>query len=449
MILTFILYLFYFYFIFILFYLSYFREHQRDIKIASVLQDSMRFHLGGDSVSPTFQQTEQLSEGKTNSRKTSRELGLSDSTENIINACVNPDENNITDSNTEKTQPTGGATPNAEKNNFSGPGGVWGPNGYSRPETQNLIPKASQEYGGDSSKLSLGMGMGMGMGVGKSNMQRRNRAANAMFPQADIALSYYTSDPPPFHTKENFQIGVNRHSPGVYGERSVSFSPDRVQTRSDMPSILRSILKQENIDYQNDFYWMNRFQQDKMRDPEHFEKSMSQSTSILRKNNNTYASSYQGDSIIFDQDGSRFNSPGLTRNSRIYPNENPYYNRLPTRNPDHRLAGDRGGGDQSGFCFSLPEGLGGMGNSLGPGFESSILGGNMMRRESVGEGEGEGESDGGYSQSQLGISFDGRGALSDMRGMDSIGNQYAGLSQPPQRRVSQNHDKSDNSPPEM
>jgi hypothetical protein len=407
----------------------------------------MRFHLGGDSVIPTFQQTEQQSEGKTNLRKTSRELGLSDSTENIINACANPDEN-ITDGNTEKSQTTGGATQSTEKNNFSGPGGVWGPNGYTRPETQNSIPKASQEYGGDSSKLSLGMGMGMGMG--KSNMQRRNRAANAMFPQADVAVSYYTSDAPPYHTKENFQMGPNRHSPGGYGERSVSFSPDRVQTRNDMPSILRSILKQENIDYQNDFYWMNRFQQDKMRDPEQFEKSMSQSTSILRKNNNAYASSYQGDSIIFDQDGSRFNSPALTRNNRAYPhenqNQNPYYNRVPTRNPDHRTVGDRGG-DQSGFCFSLPEGLGGMGNSLGPGFESSILGGNMMRRESAGEGEG--ESDGGYSQSQLGISFDGRGALSEMRNKDSMGNQYIGLSQPPQRRTSQNHDKSDTSPPDM
>jgi hypothetical protein len=70
-----------------------------------------------------------------------------------------------------------------------------------------------------------------------------------------------------------------------------------------------------------------------------------------------------------------------------------------------------------------------------------------MRRESSGEGEG--ESDGGYSQSQLGISFDGRGALSEMRNKDSMGNQYVGLSQPPQRRTSQNHDKSDTSPPDM
>ena len=351
-------------------------------------------------MNPTFQQTEQLGEGKTNPRNNLRELGLSNSTENIINACENLNNDNVMDGNAEKSLPTGGATPNAEKNNFSGPGGVWGPNGYTRQETQNLIPKASQEYGGDSSKVSLGMG--------KSNLQRRNRALNSVFPQADTAVSYYTSDAPPFHSKENFQIGVNRHSPGGFGERSVSFSPDRAQARNDMPSILRSILKQENIDYQNDFYWMNRFQQDKMRDPEQFEKSMSQSTSILRKNNNVYASSYQGDSAIFDHDGSRFNSPGLSRNGRLYPTENPYYNRLPTRNPDRRAGGDRGGGDQSGFCFSLPEGLGGMGNSLGPGFESSILGGNMMRRE--GGGEGEGESDGGYSQSQLGLSFDGRGA---------------------------------------
>ena len=36
--------------------------------------------------------------------------------------------------------------------------------------------------------------------------------------------------------------------------------------RNDIPSILRSIMKQENIDYENDFYWLNKFQHQHRKD---------------------------------------------------------------------------------------------------------------------------------------------------------------------------------------
>lgn len=49
----------------------------------------------------------------------------------------------------------------------------------------------------------------------------------------------------------------------------------------NLPSILRSILKQENIDYENDFYWMTRFQQERAVDPVSMERSLSQSMSVF------------------------------------------------------------------------------------------------------------------------------------------------------------------------
>jgi hypothetical protein len=37
------------------------------------------------------------------------------------------------------------------------------------------------------------------------------------------------------------------------------------RSRNNLPSVLMSILKQENIDFENDFYWLNKFQQEKHR----------------------------------------------------------------------------------------------------------------------------------------------------------------------------------------
>jgi hypothetical protein len=45
-------------------------------------------------------------------------------------------------------------------------------------------------------------------------------------------------------------------------------------SRDDLPSVLLSILKQENIDYENDFYWMAQFHAERRRDPAGVEKSI-------------------------------------------------------------------------------------------------------------------------------------------------------------------------------
>lgn len=46
------------------------------------------------------------------------------------------------------------------------------------------------------------------------------------------------------------------------------------QSRDDLPSVLLSILRQENIDYENDFYWMAQFHAERRRDPAAVERSI-------------------------------------------------------------------------------------------------------------------------------------------------------------------------------
>ena len=43
---------------------------------------------------------------------------------------------------------------------------------------------------------------------------------------------------------------------------------------ANLPSVLMSILKEENIDYKNDFYWLTKFQQQRRTDPVLFENSL-------------------------------------------------------------------------------------------------------------------------------------------------------------------------------
>jgi hypothetical protein len=45
--------------------------------------------------------------------------------------------------------------------------------------------------------------------------------------------------------------------------------------------VLLSVLRQENIDYENDFYWLNKFQKERMRDPSKLERSLQQSRAMM------------------------------------------------------------------------------------------------------------------------------------------------------------------------
>jgi len=76
--------------------------------------------------------------------------------------------------------------------------------------------------------------------------------------------------------------GVGTFAPRV-GSRSMLFDSGMTNQRSalrdqfsreNMPSVLLSILKQENIDYENDFYWMAQFQAERRRDPAGLERSI-------------------------------------------------------------------------------------------------------------------------------------------------------------------------------
>jgi hypothetical protein len=55
---------------------------------------------------------------------------------------------------------------------------------------------------------------------------------------------------------------------------TLRFDANSASFRHGMPSILRSVLKQEGIEYENDFYWMSRFNQERARCPEALERSL-------------------------------------------------------------------------------------------------------------------------------------------------------------------------------
>ena len=332
------------------------------------------------------------------------ELGLSDSGNEITSKINDTESHHKTSENPSDVRGAVNllSNKNTDKDLSSSPGGVWGPSGYTRATAPNTYHNSNQ---------------------GNLKSVRKN---NAIFPpiDADIALSYYKS------TSSSY----NRAGPGLgpmnpFGERSVSFSPDRAPTRQDMPSILRSILKQENIDYQNDFYWMNRFQEDKMKDPLNFERALGQSISLLGKQHSLHSSQLPSGSTLFDSDINNFNSHSISRSSRAFRNDIPLNSKGSSRSiKSEKGIGivDRGmdRGDHSGFCFTLPEGSGGMGNSLGPGFESSILGGSMMRRE------------GGYSQMGTGMGIADE-SVRVGRGGDELSNHYTVLPQQKQQQQQQ------------
>ena len=69
--------------------------------------------------------------------------------------------------------------------------------------------------------------------------------------------------------------------PGTSIRGDSFLSGDRKHDPGTLPSVLMSIMKQENIDYQNDFYWLTKFQQQRQQDPPVFESSLLMSQSLL------------------------------------------------------------------------------------------------------------------------------------------------------------------------
>jgi len=75
-------------------------------------------------------------------------------------------------------------------------------------------------------------------------------------------------------TEYDFRSGASMSGPFVPGRASAV-------GMSGVPSVLRSVLKQENIDFENDFYWLSKFQQERRHNPEEMEQSLQRSMSTL------------------------------------------------------------------------------------------------------------------------------------------------------------------------
>lgn len=77
-----------------------------------------------------------------------------------------------------------------------------------------------------------------------------------------------------------------------------------IQQNADIPQVLRSILRNENIDYENDFYWMAKFRKDRMADPDSLERSCLNSKLFL-----------SGIELDFDQQAASISSPTFSLKS--------------------------------------------------------------------------------------------------------------------------------------
>mmetsp|Transcript_9901 Transcript_9901/g.16301 ORF Transcript_9901/g.16301 Transcript_9901/m.16301 type:complete len:1086 (-) Transcript_9901:92-3349(-) len=87
----------------------------------------------------------------------------------------------------------------------------------------------------------------------------------------------------PVHTslfESNFHYPPTGEGPHVISSSQYSYRNQQADyglgasKQPDLPSVLRSILRQENIDYENDFYWMTKFNGERQRDASTLEKSL-------------------------------------------------------------------------------------------------------------------------------------------------------------------------------
>ena len=84
------------------------------------------------------------------------------------------------------------------------------------------------------------------------------------------------------------------------------------RSKGDLPSVLLSVMRQENIDYENDFYWMAQFHADRLRDPAGVERSVMRSPRGGRARRSTSGGGIGSSSLY-----GGFMSPprGITRHS--------------------------------------------------------------------------------------------------------------------------------------
>lgn len=145
--------------------------------------------------------------------------------------------------------------------------------------TQSAVSGESVGPGANSDNSgSAGGGVHIGTGIDTSNFPTRrhhrvlqtHRSSNDASPPR-IEMSILNSNRSRSLFPEN--AGNSNYSGSVGGSR---FYNNRSYTNNngELPSVLLSVLRQEHIDYENDFYWMTRFHHDKLHNPRELEQSL-------------------------------------------------------------------------------------------------------------------------------------------------------------------------------
>jgi autophagy-related protein 9 len=252
------------------------RENERDQQISAALEQSMAMHsnsvFGQNLFNNSYREANQsipIPPPQENKKPTStvpQPANKSDSLpklpDNSLPQIVetylsNDNVNNYGDvSNNDSDEtgsPLGMTLPSLSMPSISVSNGTWGPKGYSQVLTSD---KDDDNLKNNSNSPRQGI----------SPKQGRHGRVEVSFFNNEGGFNNWGGQSP-------------RTRPSIGHIR-----PDATTATSrnnNLPSVLRSILKQENIDYENDFYWLNRFQQErKSLGPSEMEKSLLQSQNL-------------------------------------------------------------------------------------------------------------------------------------------------------------------------
>lgn len=134
--------------------------------------------------------------------------------------------------------------------------------------------------------------------------------------------------PGPFPRIESTQNTARYGAQSRFSSHRSSFQPDLFASTipsmggggladsADLPDVLRSVLREQNIDFRNDFYWLNRFHSDSRRNPVELEKSLHTFRQLRRQGS---ASLYSSDVPNLRLPGTHEGQSSMAPTSPLYP----------------------------------------------------------------------------------------------------------------------------------
>jgi len=175
-------------------------------------------------------------------------------------------------------------TPIDNKNGAGLPQGIWTSRGYEKsPEIASI--NANMTNNDHKSEISSD--------IGKSDNDEESERKPLLNPWTQDAAKRRTEDS--FFDNQSMSPIMRgkiqdslRFSESFHVDTNDTTAGSNVIGVSNLPSILRSIMREENIDFENDFYWLQRFRQERYQGgSELMEKSLQQSSVYMSNNFNT------------------------------------------------------------------------------------------------------------------------------------------------------------------